>query len=466
MNSLKQLQLFMEPKSIAVVGVSRRTGKDSWNIFQNLLDYGFDGKIYPVNPAADEILGTKAYPAINAIPDEVDLCVIATPRNTVLDIVRQCTEKGIKAINIIAQGFADSDEEGKKLQQEILEIAGQGGARIIGPNTFGTMNAFLNFSTAFPQMKIQESPIGLICQSGIFFVGLPRFRYGKAIDLGNAGDVDMADCLSYFEDDPEIKVINIHMEGLRQGDKFLKKAKQVVKKKPVIVLKTARSAHGAKAAQSHTGALSGNNEIFEKALKQNGIIQVDDMEELEDVSYGFTRLPRMKGENLAIAAWAYSTGVMAADACQRYSLEITELASSTLKRLRSISFPDWLPINNPLDLGGSVISNGLIIEKFKKNISTIIESLMADENSHAVLIIVPDFLDAFPFSEFWDISDGIKELADTYKQKPLIFSVVGRKGELNSRLEDIPNIATYPSPERSIRVLSRLWQYRRFLSRL
>ncbi len=454
----------MEPASIAIVGVTREASKDSWNILGNLLNYGFQGKMYPVNPAAEEILGIKTYPSLKAIPGKPDLVVIATPRFTAVDLVKECVDKGIKAIIVVAQGFADSDEEGKKMQSDLVRIAADGGARVIGPNTFGVSNAFRNLCTAFPPFKLERTPIGLICQTGLFFVGLSRFRYGKIFDLGNGCDVDVTDALQYFENDPDIKVINIHSEGIQQGKKFLKVAKQVARKKPVIALKTARSEYAAMAAQSHSGSLTGKDEVYGAMFKQHGIIRVDDIEELEEVSLAFLRLPPMQGQNLAIMSWAGSTGVMAVDACQKYGLKVPKLSSSAQNRIRKLSLPDWAPVSNPLDIFACVGLRGFQPQNLKKDIQTMLETLLAEDGSQGVVVVIPDFLKAFS-SELWDLSANVRQAADTFKDKPIAFAIPGAQGELYTKMDKIDKIVTYPSCERAIRALAKLHEYTEFLNR-
>ena len=464
MNTVEQMNLFMEPKSIAIVGVSRKTDENTWNILGNLLNYGFQGKIYPVNPTAEQILGMKSYPSLKAIPDEIDLAVIATPRFTVLDIVKECIDKGIKAIIVIAQGFADSDEEGKKMQSDMVRIATDGGARIMGPNTFGVANAFRNLCTALPLFKLEKTPVGVICQTGLFFLSLSRFRYGKIIDLGNTCDVDLADALQYFDNDPDIKVINLHIEGIRQGEKFFKVAKQVVKKKPVIALKTGRSEYAATAAQSHTGSLTGKDKVYEAMFKQCGIIRADDIEEMEDVSSAFVRLPPMQGQNLAILSWAGSTGVMAVDACQKYGLKVPKLSSATQNRIQQLSPPDWLPVNNPVDLWACIGLTGFQAQNFKKDIQTLLEALLAEDHNHGLLVAIPDFLELFP-SELWDISSTVRQAADTFRDRPLVFATLGRQGKLMAKIDEIDNAIIYPNCERAVRALARLCEYSTFLNK-
>ena len=249
--SIPELRNFLEPESVIILGASRTLGEDNPNVVANLINCSYSGKIYPINKNANEVLGFKAYPRVKDVPGEVELAIIATPRDKVLQGVRDCVDKGIKAIVILAQGFADSDKEGRILQEEIVHIARKGGSRVLGPNTFGSSNAFSNFTTAFRPLLMEKIPIGLICQTGSLVMGLPNFKFiGKCFDLGNSADIDFIDALEYFTNDPEVKVIAVHMEGLKEGRgrDFTKVAKKAVKKKPVLVLKTGRSVEGAKSA--------------------------------------------------------------------------------------------------------------------------------------------------------------------------------------------------------------------------
>ena len=334
----------------------------------------------------------------------------------------------------------------------------------MGPNTFGVANAFRNLCTALPLFKLEKTPVGVICQTGLFFLSLSRFRYGKIIDLGNTCDVDLADALQYFADDPDIKVINLHIEGIQQGEKFLKVAKQVVKKKPVIALKTGRSEYASTAAQSHTGSLTGRDEVYESMFKQCGIIRANDIEELEDVSSAFLRLPPMQGQNLTIMSWAGSTGVMAVDACQKYGLKVPKLSPATQSQIRQLSPPDWLPVNNPVDLWACIGLSGFQAQNFKKNIQTLLEALLAEDHSHGLLVAIPDFLELFP-SELWDISSTIRRAADTFRDKPLAFATLGRQGELIAKIDKIDNTIIYPNCERAVRALARLCEYTAFLDK-
>ncbi len=455
MNTTEQMKLFMEPKSIALIGVTRSAGVGAFDFPGTLLNLNFSGKIYPVNPKAEQISGLKAYPHVKAIPGDIDLAVIATPRDTVPPLVQDCVEKGIKAIIVVAQGFADADEEGKALQAQIVKTAKEGGTRIIGPNTFGVANVFYNFSTTPAPPQTEKIPIGGISQTGLFFLGFPRLRFGKVIDLGNACDIGLADALAYFEDDPDIKVIVLHIEGIQEGKKFLQVAKRVARKKPVIALKGGKSETGAQAVQSHTGSLVGKDEVYEAAFNQCGIIRASDAEELEDLSLAFLRLPPMKGKRLAITSWAGATMVLAADACERYGLELPKLSPVTVSKIRQLA-PPWLPIHNPIDLWASI---GLIADRqsFKERMRIVLEALLAEENADAVLAIIPDFVEMF--GEYGDISSLFLDAADALEHHPLIFSILGAPGRFTAKLEQNNRTVVFASPERGVRALSKLWGY-------
>lgn len=445
------MNLFMEPKSVAVLGATTSTGAGSFNAVESLQNFGFQGKIYPVNPKAERILGLKAYPSVKAIPENVDLAIIATPRDKVPPLVKECVEKGIKAVVIFAQGFSDADAEGKALQAQIVTIAKEGGTRIIGPNTFGVANAFHSFLTTPGAPQTERNPVGIISQSGLFFLGLPKLRFGKIVDLGNACDVDLADALSYFERDPDTRVIALHFEGIRQGRKFLAVANRVAKKKPIIALKGGKSETGAKAAASHTGSLVGKDEVYEAVFNQCGIIRASDLEELEDLCLAFCHLPRMKGKRLAVASWAGATAVFAADACEKYGLELAKLTGTTISKICRLA-PPWLPIHNPLDLWASIGLNP-DPRTFGERIKSVLEALLGDENADALLAIIPDFVEMF--GEQGDICSQLRELVNTYRDRPLVFSALGAPGRFVARLEQ-NNMLVFPSPERAVRALARL----------
>ncbi|MFC1944386.1 acetate--CoA ligase family protein [Chloroflexota bacterium] len=467
MDIATQMKLFMEPRSVAAVGVTRSTGGYSFNILENLMVYGFEGKLYAVNPNAEKIMGATSYPSVKELPEDVDLAVIATPRSTIPGIIRECAAKGIRAIIVVTQGFADVGGGGEELQAEMVRAAKEGGVRIIGPNTLGTCNAFLNFDTAFTPLILEKTPIGAITQTGIFHTaGLPRFRFGKAIDLGNTCDVDFADALAYFEDDPDIRVLMLHIEGFKKGGgrRFIETASRVAIKKPVIAIKAGSSEGGGRAARSHTGSLAGKDELYNAIFKQCGIIRAWDVEEADDLAMAFLRLPVPKGKRVAIMNWSGGQGTFAADSCAEYGLNVPPLSHATMKRLGELPTPPWFPIANPVDTWSMIGLGGWDIKNFKKGFKLILEALLADENSDAVMICFADVLKYYP-SEDWDISPVVSEATSAFPSKPIVIWISGPHGPLVEKLEATGVTITFPTSTRAARVLARLTERAEMLER-
>jgi len=295
--------------------------------------FGYERQIYPVNPKYDEILGRKAYNDIRDVKAVVDLALIAIPRHIVPSAVKACAEKGVKAAIIVSQGFAEVGEEGKKFQDEIVKIAKHIEMRIVGPNTLGTHNFFDNFTSSFiPIKKRDYQPIGIICQTGLWFAGFPRLKYGKAIDVGGTCDVDHVDALEYYSEDPDIKQIFIHMEGLRpdRGKDFLKAVREAKEHgKDVIVMKVGETEAGRNAVVSHTGSLAVEDKVFDGVLQQVGVPRARDYTEAQVISYALLGLPRMKGNRVAILTHHGASGVMAVDAAEEFGLKLAEILAKT-----------------------------------------------------------------------------------------------------------------------------------------
>ena len=453
MDSTSVMERFLAPRSVALIGLSRATGEGSFNLLENLLNQGYGGRIYPVNPHAQEILGVRCYATASEIPEAVDLAVVLTPRGLVPGVVNECTKRGIKAIIVVSQGFADADDEGKRLQQEMTRIAHRGGARLIGPNTFGTVNAFHRFSTAFMKLELKPLPIGLICQTGVMFIGFPGFRlFGKGIDLGNACDIDFPDCLDYFGDDPEIKLIVLHIEGLSDGRRFVETARRVVRRKPILALKTGRSKAGAEAARSHTGSLSGSDKVYDASFKQAGVIRAGDIEELGDIVRGFMHLPPMRGRRLGVASITGAGGIIAADACDRYGLQLAPLSTKALDKIAAMS-PPWMSVGNPVDMWPASMISG---HTYDHVVKTTLEALLGDDGVDAVLYMTTE-LEGEPSL---DVADAIFEVAGRFPSKPIVrWRYSPHINQASVRLEQSGRVLAYPSCERAVRSLAALAAY-------
>ncbi len=460
MNVAEQMKKFVEPKSVALFGVSRRTGEGAYNILEHLLSYGYQGKIYPINPNATEILGVKAYSRVADINDEIDLAIINLPRSLVTRIIKECVGKGIQSIIIVTQGFADAnDGGGRRLQKEINEFIEKSGVRILGPNSLGTANPFVNFSSSFIKVGMVKVPIGIVCQTGAFFGFVELRLLGKGIDLGNACDIDFADSLEYFEQDIETKVVVLHVEGLRDGNRFIEVASRVAQKKPVIALKTGRSEYAAQAVQSHTGSLAGADEVWEAVLKQSGIIRVGDVEELGDSATAFSLLPLMKGKKIGIVSASGGLGVMTVDACHRFGLDIAKLSPITVERISALA-PSWQSVGNPVDLWPGFM---VLKQSLTKILTEGIDAVLSDYEVDAVLLIwgVPTRQTCTHLCHI------LTKLTEAHQDKPLVCCLVGACAEeAKHMLEATGKIIVFYTPDRAIRALARLAQYSAFRRRL
>ena len=450
----------MEPESVALIGVPR-SAATGVNTVEFMLEYGYKGRLYPVNPSADEILGVKAYPSIKDVPETVDLAVISVPRQIVPAVVEDCIGAGVKAILVVSQGFADADEEGKALQERIVTLARRGGARIVGPNSMGTVNAGRKFSCAFVQMDSPQVvyPVGIASQSGLVInvgflgsqVGGHRFL-GKGFDLGNTCDVDLADTLEYFEADPDTKVIALHMEGVGDGRRFLEVAKRVSKKKPIIAIKAGRTEQGGRAVASHTGAMVGEDEVYQAAFDEAGIVRARDLEDFEDLIKAFLTLPVPKGNRVGMVTLVGAMGVMAVDSCDDFGLEMVELSPRTLDLMRQ-SFPAWLPPSNPLDIWPASYA-----KPFREIYIEALEAVMEDPKVDAAVTV--HWLPALPRFEFFNTTEDLKEVAERHPDKPLaVFSYGAFQRQGMIQLESGGRVASYHSVDRCLRVLSAMWHY-------
>jgi acetyltransferase len=448
-----KLDAFFDPKSVAIIGASKRIGPGKFNVVKNMMQFGYGGEIYPVNPRYEEVFGKKAYKTIQDIESEVDLALIAIPRHIVPSVMEDCSKKGVKAVIIVSQGFAEVGEEGKEYQNEFMKISRRADIRILGPNTLGTHNFFNNFSSSFiPIKKRDYQPIGISCQTGLFFPGFPKVRYGKAIDVGGSCDVDHVDVLEHYSEDHDISQIFIHMEGLRQnrGKDFLRAIDQAKKKgKQVIVMKVGETEAGRKAIISHTGSLAVEDKVFSGVLKQVQIPRVRDYSDLQIVSQAMLRLPKMKKNRIAILTHHGASGVMAADAAGEFGLEMAIISEETIKAVQELS-PPWLPISNPIDIWPGLMGGP---EKMHR---TALKAVLEDENVDGVLlsIHIADF-SPWPLGTYGHI-EVIRELAPEYN-KPVIVVPVGSEQDGTRRgLEEIKNVIVTDNIREAFRAFSIL----------
>ena len=442
------------PESIALVGVTSRTGRGSNSTLEVLLKHGYRGRIYPVNPKGGTILGCRAYTSLMDVPEIPDLAVICAPRDAVIELFGQCAAKGVKIVIIVAQGFFDGDEEGILMQHKLLDMAASNNIRVLGPNTLGVINNYHNFCTSFIDFINPIKPIGIICQTGAFYLGASQICTGTGIliDSGNTTDICVTDVIGHMARDPRLKVINIHMESLEDGSKFMDAAKDAVAFMPVIIYKTGISPAGSLAASSHTGKLSGEDRVFDAAFKQCGLLRVADIEEMRDLNKVFCTFDGIKGNRIGIISGSGGAGVMAVDACERFGLEIAPPTKATLEQLE-VLFPKWAHCNNPMDMWPAAMFHG-----FQNCYGRILEAYLQDPQIDAVICMTSSFLP--PEEDFLDITGIIREIAGKYPEKPVVVSSFGNNySYYEEELEKENTVVYYFSLDRAARALAALYKY-------
>jgi acyl-CoA synthetase (NDP forming) len=358
MSKLNELHPIFYPRALAVVGVSRDQRKFGGLFLQALLDFGFKGKIYPVNPAGGEILGLKTYPSVRDIPGPVDLAAIMVPAPLVPAALEDCLAKGVKGAEVFTSGFAETgDERARALEQEITLIARRG-IRIIGPNCFGIYcpggGLTLLPGGNFPK---ESGPVAFITQSGghaVEFAWDVRgrgFSFSKVISYGNGCDLNEAGLLEYMAEDDETKIVTMYVEGPREGRRFAQLVKELAPRKPIIIWKAGLTQSGERAVHSHTASLGGEEAVWDALFKQTAAIPVHSLEELADTVLGLLHLPAATGRRVGVVGGGGGVSVAAADACDRVGLEVPPFDGDVQQKLREILPAAGTGLRNPVDIG-------------------------------------------------------------------------------------------------------------------
>ncbi|MBM4452059.1 MAG: hypothetical protein FJ013_07060 [Chloroflexi bacterium] len=359
--TLTKLKLLFEPRSVAFIGASNDPEKWGFRILANLIDGGYQGKIYPVNPKGGEILGWQVYATVADIPETPDMAVIVVPPQQVAGVVRECAAKGVQAGIVITAGFAETGDE--KLEQELADVARRGGMVLVGPNSQGIVNTQAKLYPQIPPLFPQTGHIAAVSQSGAIIGNICRhlimrgFGCSKCISSGNEADLHTEDYIEYLADDPQTRVMLSYLEGIKDGSRFFKVARETSKKKPIVLIKSGETDAGAKAAKSHTSALAGSDAVYQTVFRQTGIIRVRNLYEMLDTALAFLCHPLPRGRRVGIVASGGGAGVLAADACAKLGLEVVELPEETIKELDSF-MPAWWSRGNPVDLVAGTFGEG------------------------------------------------------------------------------------------------------------
>ena len=477
--SIKQLEAFFNPKSVAVIGATKKINKAGHVIFKNFVENKrrgvFKGEIYPVNPHEDYILGFQCYPKLTKIPGELELAVIVVPAEVVPEIMEDAAAKKVKAVVIISSGFGEIGNH--ELERKVVEIAKRAGIRVLGPNCLGVYDSSTGVDMLFlPETKIlttgeevvatprpMRGNIAIVTQSGAFGVAALDYLAGrqigvsKFVSFGNKSDVDEAEMLHYLYYDEETKVILLYVEDIKNGKAFIEAASKVTRKKPVIALKAGKTEAGARAAASHTGAMAGSDQIYNAAFAQTGVLRVRDMEEFFDAAKALVMQPPAAGKNVAIITDAGGPGILAADECETQGLVVKRFSEKTLKKFEKLKregkLPKFATNLNPVDVTGSATS-----EMFE--VAT--DIVFQDPEVHGILLLGLHHTPALQE----DYIDRVARVASKY-EKPIVACDIGETEmalHTRSRFEKL-GIPAYSSPEDAARAMSALAKYGLYLKK-
>jgi acetyl coenzyme A synthetase (ADP forming)-like protein len=409
----------MNPKAVAVIGASAEDGKIGNSVMKNLINGGYAGEIYPINPKASEVMGHACFKSVKDIPGEVDIAVFAIPAKFVTGALEEVGQKGIAGAVMIPSGFAEVGEH--ELQRQMVEVARKHNVRVMGPNIYGFYYTPANLCATFCTPYDVKGHAALSSQSGgvgmaiIGFSRSAKMGVSAIVGLGNKSDIDEDDLLTYFEQDDNTQVIAMHVEDLKDGRAFAEVAQRVSKKKPVIVLKAGRTALGARAAASHTGALAGNDAVYDDVLRQSGVIRARTLNDMLQFARGLPVLPTPKGENIVIITGAGGSGVLLSDACIDNDLQLMAMPQDLDTAFRKF-IPPFGAAGNPVDITG-----GEPPTTYRNTIKLGLE----DERVHALIlgywhtIITPPMVFAKLAAEV------VEEARAQGINKPIVASLVG-----------------------------------------
>jgi acyl-CoA synthetase (NDP forming) len=479
------LDILFNPRSIALIGASSNPFKWGFIVPTNILTGQYRGKLFLVNPKEKTILNKEVFSSINEIPEDIDLGIITTPSNTVPSIMEDCVEKGVKAAIVITAGFSETGESGAELEQELVRIAAKGQIAVVGPNTMGVYSAPMNLYALMPPVRPKQGKVALVSQSGnlgtqLLDMGEPYgIGFSRFVSSGNEAATRSVDYIRYFGEDLETKVILAYIEGLKGidgGKDFMEVVKKIAKKKPIVVYKAGRSEAGARAAKSHCGALAGSKQIYDAAFKQCGVIQASTIEELLDLAKAFEGSPLPKGKRVGILTWGGGYGVVSADACSEAGLEVPKLSPKLISELDKILPPYWSK-GNPVDLVGTLDRKAHIkcldlMVRSSETEATIALGVISGASRFVELIKkstnLPDLRGTEALGQLFEKGDQdlvreISELVGRYEKPIVAVTLTSAEGEGTDRFKQHKNLLVYSTPERAAKVLSKLYEYQRYL---
>ena len=449
------MRSLLSPRGVAVIGASRTRGGISGETFHNLVSTGFNGPVYPVNPTADVVQSVPAYRSVKDIPGPVDLGVVVVPSRFVLDVARECGEKGVRGLVVISSGFAEVGEEGRGLQQELLAVCREHGMRLIGPNCMGIMNtaADVRLNASFSPIFPRPGRVGFLSQSGalglavIDYAGQLGLGLSTFVSVGNKADISGNDLLHYWEADDDTDLILLYLESFGNPRKFSRITRQVAKRKPIVAVKSGRSGAGARATSSHTGALIAASDVTVDALfHQAGVIRTDTLGEMFDVASLLANQPAPRGTRVGIVTNAGGPGILCADACEADGLAVPPLPEALRRKLSEL-LPPEAATTNPVDMIASASA-----EDYARTIELVANEGEVDA---IVVIFIPPLV-----TRPEDVAHAIREASTKVPQDvPLLTVFMSARGVPDELRGEGLRIPSYAFPEDAARALARSARY-------
>ncbi len=447
------LDRLFAPKAIAVFGASTRKNAVGTRLYQNLLDAGFAGPIYPINPKHRKLNGKRCYASIKDIHDHIDLVVITTPASTVPEIIHECGEHGVRVAIIISAGFGEGDGAGLHLQQQILQEAARYEMRIMGPNCLGIIRTRQRLNATFTKSMAQPGSLALVSQSGALCTAIldwaaPRhIGFSTVVSLGSASDIDFGDVLDYLALDPATQSILLYIEGIRDARSFMSGLRAAARLKPVVVIKVGRHQEGSRAAMSHTGAMVGSDDVFDVALQRAGAVRAMSIEQLFSAAQLLATHNRVKGDRLAIVTNGGGPGVMATDRAIDLGLSLASFEEQTLQALNTL-LPEHWSHANPVDILGDAT---------QQRFEGATQACLADDNVDGVVVILTPQAMTDPTSAAQGVINAGRD-----RHKPLLTCWMGETQVEDARDLFADNkIPSFPTPEASIEAFSYLASFHR-----
>ncbi len=447
------LDAFFQPNSVAIIGASATPGKLGYTVLANVIESGFKGGIYPINPGATDIYGHQAYASVLDLPETPDLGVIVIPAKHVAPALRQCGEKGIPAVVIITAGFREASVEGAEREKEIIEIAKQYNIRIIGPNCLGLIDTYTPINATFAAGTPPQGKIAFMSQSGALQTAIldwslatDDLAFSKFVSLGNKADVSEIDLMEAWADDPDTRVILAYVEGVPSGQKFMQVAREVSRKKPILMLKSGVTESGSRAVSSHTGSLAGSEAAYDAAFFQSGILRMNSLQELFDNARAFANQPLLEGDRIAIITNAGGPGILATDMLERKGMHLARFEKETTEALHAV-LPEAASAHNPVDVLGDALAD---------RYAQAIEIVAKDPNVDGLLCIVtPQAMTDVPAT-----ARLVGEMCENI-DKPILGAFMGgaraKEGEDILATFKIPN---YKFPEQAAGAFAAMRDYR------